>query len=122
MSLKFALVAGFVTALGLAQPVLADTISDGIAALPGAVEDVRIGGTWEKDGKTGAYRIFIARTGGEKVTARLFVQWIADNADGTTTIENTIEIKEDGRRRLHIGVRRGRDFDLHRGNRPFRRG
>ncbi|HZP19181.1 MAG TPA: hypothetical protein VFB16_03150 [Bauldia sp.] len=94
MSLRFALVAGFVTVLGLAGPVFADPIADGIAALPGAVEDVRIGGTWEKDGKTGAYRIFIARSGGEKVTARLFVQWVADNEDGSTTIENTIEIKE----------------------------
>ena len=55
---------------------------------------MRIGGTWEKDGKSGAYRVLIARTGGDLSTARLFIQWIAYGDDGETTVDNTIEIKE----------------------------
>jgi len=45
-------------------PGAADEVSDGIAALPGAVEDVRIGGSWQREGKSGVYRIVIARRGG----------------------------------------------------------
>ena len=88
-----------IVALGLALALSArvahaDPLLDGIAKMPGGVEDVRIGGTWEKDGKSGAYRVVIARSGGDTVTARLFVQWIAYHDDGDTTVENTIEIKE----------------------------
>ena len=64
------------------------------AAIPGAVEDVRIGGTWENDDKSGAYRIIIARTGLEPVTARLFIQWIAYGADGEAVVDHSVEIKE----------------------------
>ncbi len=46
------------------------------------------------DDKTGVYRVVIARTVGEAVTARLFVQWIAYDDDGSATVEHTIEIKE----------------------------
>jgi hypothetical protein len=79
---------------GLAQPALADEIFDGIAGLPGSVEDVRIGGTWEEDGKIGTYRILVTRTGGEAVTARMFVQWVAYTDDGGATVEHTIEVEE----------------------------
>lgn len=75
-------------------PVSADAISDGIAALPGSVEDVRIGGTWGEGDRIGAYRIVVARTGGESVTARLFIQWVAYQDDGGATVENSIEITE----------------------------
>jgi hypothetical protein len=75
-------------------PALADAVLDGIAGMPGGVEDVRIGGTWQKDGKSGAYRIVIARTGGDAVTARLFIQWVAYGEAGDTTVENTVEIAE----------------------------
>ncbi len=88
------LAAGIVAGLAGADMARADAVSDGVAALPGAVEEVRIAGTWDGDGKSGAYRIVIARTGGDAVTARMFVQWIAYHDDGTANVENTIEIKE----------------------------
>ena len=89
------LATGLLVSLAGAELARADALTDGIAALPGSVEDVRIGGTWDNGGKSGSYRILVARAvGGENVTARLFVQWIANNDDGTTTVENTIEIKE----------------------------
>jgi hypothetical protein len=75
-------------------PARADETFDGIAMLPGSVEDVRIGGTWERDGKIGTYRILVARTGGDAVTARMFVQWVAYEDDGGATVTDTIEITE----------------------------
>src|SRR5437762_2273563 len=74
--------------------VAADPVLAGIGAMPGGVEDVRIGGTFEKSGKSGAYRIVIARSGGETVTARLFVQWVDYDDQGGATVDTTIEIKE----------------------------
>ncbi len=74
----------------------ADALFDGVAALPGTVEDVRVGGTWERDGRSGVFRILVARLGGEAVTARLFVQWVAYQDDGSSAVENTIEVKELG--------------------------
>jgi len=91
---RLAILACIATGLAFSQPALADAISDGIATLPGSVEDVRIGGTWQKDGKSGAYRIVIARTGGDAVTARLFIQWVAYGEAGETTVENSVEIPE----------------------------
>jgi hypothetical protein len=91
---KRAAIAGAVAALILSAPVFADELADGLAALPGAVEDVRIGGTWEKDGKSGAYRIVIAREGSDTITARLFIQWIAYDDAGGAKLEETVEIKE----------------------------
>jgi hypothetical protein len=75
-------------------PALADALLDGLKTLPGNVEDVRIGGTWDSGGKSGAYRILVARSGGDAVTARMFVQWLVYNDDGTATLQDTIEIKE----------------------------
>ena len=92
--MKRAAIAGAVAALILAAPAFADEIADGIAALPGAVEDVRIGGTWEKDGRSGAYRIVVAREGSDAITARLFIQWIAYDDAGGAELEETVEIKE----------------------------
>lgn len=77
-----------------ATPAEADPVSEGIATLPGAVEDVRIGGSWQMDGKSGVYRILIARAGGDAVTARLFVQWIAYGEAGTATVEESLEVSE----------------------------
>jgi hypothetical protein len=85
---------GFAAALAMFSPAHADPLLDGIGKIPGAVEDVRIGGTWEKEGKSGAYRVVITRSGGDTVTARLFVQWIAYHDDGDATVDNTIEIRE----------------------------
>ncbi len=88
------LAAGLVAGLAAVDVARADALGDGIAALPGAVEEVRIGGTWDREGKSGAYRIVIARSGGDAITARLFVQWIAYQDDGGATVESTIEIEE----------------------------
>jgi hypothetical protein len=94
MSRKFAILICFAANLAMAGPAFSDSVSDGIAAMPGGIEDVRIGGTWQKDGKSGAYRIIIDRNGGDVVTARLFVQWVAYGDAGEATVENTVEIKE----------------------------
>ncbi|CAN5302399.1 hypothetical protein BH10PSE9_BH10PSE9_19850 [soil metagenome] len=91
---RLAIIGSFVLALAAAVPVRADEVLDGIAKMPGAVEDVRIGGTWESSGNTGAYRLVIARVGGDTITARFFVQWIAYLEGGGAKVENTIEIKE----------------------------
>jgi hypothetical protein len=72
----------------------ADAILDGLKTLPGNVEDVRVGGTWDEDGKNGIYRVIISRSGGDTVTARLFVQWVSYDDTGGAKVENTIEIKE----------------------------
>ena len=88
--------------LAFAPAAMADPLTDSIGAIPGGVEDIRIGGTWEKDGQSGAYRIVITRSGGDTVTARLFVQWIIYRDNGDATVQNTIEIKELGEKKLDI--------------------
>jgi hypothetical protein len=93
--MNYALLTGLAAlVLALSQPAFADELADGVATIPGGIEDVRIGGTWEGEGKSGAYRVLVARTGGDTVTARLFVQWIAYQEDGSATVDNTVEIKE----------------------------
>ncbi len=94
MPRKIILAAALAAGFAFAAPAFADELLDGIGKMPGSVEDVRIGGTWEKDGKNGAYRVVITRTGGDTVIARLFVQWIAYQDNGDATVDNTIEIKE----------------------------
>lgn len=93
MSAKIAIPA-LTLALAWSAPAFADPLSDGIAALPGSVEDVQIAGTWQSEGKSGAYRVVVARSGGDAVTARLFVQWIAYGEAGESTVEHSIEITE----------------------------
>ena len=90
MPSKFLLAAAFAASFAFAVPAFADDLLDGIGKMPGSVEDVRIGGTWEKDGKNGAYRVIITRTGGETVVARLFVQWIAYPANGDASVTWTL--------------------------------
>ncbi|HVY18938.1 MAG TPA: hypothetical protein VHA70_02525 [Bauldia sp.] len=72
----------------------ADALLDGLKTLPGNVEDVRVGGTWDEGGKNGIYRIIVSRSGGDTVTARLFVQWVSYDDTGGATVEDTVEIKE----------------------------
>jgi hypothetical protein len=91
---KFMLAGAFAAGVLISVPALADEVLDGIAAMPAGIEDVRIGGTWEKDGKNGAYRLVITRTGGDSAIARLFVQWIEYPDGGEAKVQNTIEIKE----------------------------
>ncbi len=96
--LAAALAAGLMATL----PARADALLDGLATMPASVEDVRIAGTWDAGDKTGAYRVVVARTVGEAVTARLFVQWIVYHDDGTTAVDNTIEIKELGALKVDV--------------------
>ena len=72
----------------------ADELSDGVKAIPGTVEIVEIGGTWARGGIAGQYRIIVTRTGGDRVSARLFVQWLAYQEDGSAIVTDTIEINE----------------------------
>lgn len=80
--------------LATVPPAAADEIADGVALMPGAVDDVRIGGTWDRNGETGIYRIVITRSGGNAITARMFVQWVVYEDDGGSTLIKTIEITE----------------------------
>jgi len=80
--------------IAFVPPASADSVSDGVATIPGGVEDVRIAGTWQAEGKSGVYRMIIARTGGDAVTARLFVQWVAYGEAGEATLEDSMEIVE----------------------------
>lgn len=89
-----ALVGAFVSLLAISTPAAADTLADGVAAMPGQIEEVRVGGTWDRDGNSGIYRIVVARKGGNAVTARLFVQWVAYTAEGGAEVEHTLEIAE----------------------------
>jgi hypothetical protein len=94
MSAKIAIPALALLLALASPPAFADAISDGISAIPGSVEDVRIAGTWQQEGKSGAYRVIVSRSGGDAVTARLFVQWIAYGEAGESTVEQSTEIKE----------------------------
>jgi hypothetical protein len=93
MSVKIAIPA-LALSLALAAPALADALSDGIASIPANVEDVQIAGTWQKEGKSGTYRVIISRSGGDAVTARLFIQWIAYGEAGESTVENSMEVTQ----------------------------
>ena len=99
---KYALITGFSVGVGLAGTALADDLTEAVKAIPGSVEDVRIGGTWESDDKSGVYRIVIARSGTEPVTARLFVQWITVDDEGQASVDRSVEIMELADLRLDI--------------------
>ena len=80
--------------LALPLAASADELLDGLKTLPGNVDDVRVGGTWDRDGKSGIYRVIVARSGGDAITARLFIQWVAYEDDGSLTVQDTVEIQE----------------------------
>ena len=92
--LKFAFLACVVAGTAFASPAFADAVSDGVAAMPGGVQDVRYSGTWHRDGRSGVYRIVVAQSGNAAATDRLFVQWVAQGNSGHMTVENSIEINE----------------------------
>jgi hypothetical protein len=77
----------------MTAPLRADPTADSVTALSPAIQDVRVLGTWEKDGHKGAYRVIVARSGPEP-TARIFVQWLARAADGAITVQRSVDIKE----------------------------
>ena len=91
---KYALITGFSVGLGFGGSAVADDVSDQVRAIPGGVEDVSIGGSWQDGDRNGAYRLVVTRAGGEKVTARLFIQWIAYGDAGQATVADSIEIAE----------------------------
>ena len=99
--MRWMVLVGLAAALAFPQTVRADPLLDGIGKLPGAVEDMRIGGTWERNGKSGVYRVVITRSGGDIVIARLFVQWIAHHG-GDVSVDDTIEIKELGALKVDV--------------------
>ena len=82
-----------------AQP---DPLVDSLSALPGNIEDVRIVGSWSQSGQSGVYRVLVARSGGDMVTARLFLQWIVYDDDGGAKVTNTVEIQEFARLNVDI--------------------
>ena len=86
----------FVLLALVAAPAFAqsDPILDTLAALPGSIEDVRIVGSWNQGGQSGVYRVLVSRSGGDLVTARMFLQWIAYDDNGGTKVTNTVEIQE----------------------------
>ena len=49
---------------------------------------------WQDGDRSGAYRLVVTRGGGEKVTARLFIQWITYGDAGQATVAESIEIAE----------------------------
>lgn len=93
---KYALVTDFSVGLGLGGTAVADDTADLVRAIPGAVEDVSIGGSWQDGDRNGAYRIVVTRAAGERITARLFVQWIAYGDAGEASVADSIEITEVG--------------------------
>lgn len=95
MSSRFARPALLALALILAAPpVFADPLADGIAAIDPSIQQVRVPGSWEKDGKKGIYRVVLARTPGAQPGSRLFVQWLDLAPDGTASLTRSIEISE----------------------------
>lgn len=81
--------------IALASAARGDELLDGVAALPAAIEDINIVGTFTEEDMAGAYRVVIARTPAEdSVTARLFVQRLLYADDGSAAVEKTIEITE----------------------------
>lgn len=92
--IKFMFLACIGAATAFVQPVFADTVSEGVSVMPGSVQDVRFAGSWQSNGRNGAYRIVVTRDGGAATAARLFVQWIAYGEPGGPTVAASIEINE----------------------------
>lgn len=91
---KYALITGFSVGVGLAGTALGDDMPDAVATIPGSIEDVRVGGSWENGARSGAYRIVVTRSGGDPATARLFVQWLAYGENGESVVDKSVEITE----------------------------
>jgi hypothetical protein len=82
------------------QHAVADALSDGVAAMPGEVEDIRFAGSWTEGDEGGVYRIVLTRSG-SPIAARLFVQWIAVGNDGPQ-VAHTVEIEEFGALQIDV--------------------
>ena len=80
-------------AAALPSAARADAVADAVGAIEASVQDVRIAGSWEQDGRKGVFRVVVARAGLPQ-TARLFVQWIATGVDGSEALVRSVEIAE----------------------------
>lgn len=78
----------------------ADTLSDGVAAIPGEVEEVRFAGSWTEGEESGVYRLVLTRSG-SPIAARLFVQWIAVDHEGPK-VAHSVEIEEFGALKIDV--------------------
>jgi hypothetical protein len=83
-----------------AEHAKADALADGVAAIPGEVEDIRFAGSWSEGDEGGIYRILLTRSG-SPITARLFVQWIAVGGDGPK-VARSVEIEEFGALKIDL--------------------
>ena len=83
-----------------AAPAFADPLPDNVAAIDPSIREIRVPGGWEKDGKKGLYRVVLSRSGDG--TSHLFVQWLALGADGTPSLERSIEIAEVAAQKLAV--------------------
>jgi len=94
VTLKMRYLVTFMAALLFAGAALADTLADGVAAIPGEIEQVRLVGNWTIDDRQGAYRIVVARAGEDFSASRLFVQWLSIGDDGAVQLDHHQEISD----------------------------
>jgi hypothetical protein len=78
----------------------ADAVSDGVAAIPGEVEDIQFAGSWTEGDEGGVYRLVLTRSG-SPIAARLFVQWVAIGNDGPR-VAHSVEIEEFGALKIDV--------------------
>lgn len=76
--------------------VAADPLADAVGKLDPAIRTTRIPGHWEDGDKQGIYRVVVARPDAAKSGARLFIQWVVLRADGSQSLERSVEITEFG--------------------------
>lgn len=92
--LKYAFLVCVAVATTFASPAFSDTISSGTAAMSDDFHDIRYSGTWNRDGRSGVYRIVVENGDSAAAADRLFVQWMTQDNSGQETVENSIEISE----------------------------
>lgn len=92
--LKYSFLACVVAAAVSFSPAVADTASNGAAGAHENIQDIRYAGSWNRDGRTGVYRVVIMQGNGERAADRLFVQWISQDNGGELRVEDSIEINE----------------------------
>ena len=71
----------------------ADTVANGIAAMPAEVITLRTGGEWRGGAGGGYYRFVLARSPVRPSAARLFVQWI-ERRGASEGIVSSVEVAE----------------------------
>lgn len=99
---KFLFLTCIALGVSFASSAFADAVSDGVAAMPGSVQEVRFSGSWQSGGTNGVYRIVVARAATPAVSTRMFIQWVALGSGGQMTVVNTTEIGELGASGLNV--------------------